>query len=161
MFASPLLSEWRPEMRAPVSWIAEHVDLPAGLTARELGDALIRVGLEVERVESAADGISGPVVIGQVLSISELTGFKKPIRFCQVDVGESEPRGIVCGARNFAEGDLVVAALPGSVLPGPFPIAARQTYGHTSDGMICSVRELGIGIDHDGILVLSPGSAEP
>jgi phenylalanyl-tRNA synthetase beta chain len=148
-------------MRAAVSWVAEYVDLPEGLSARELGDALIRVGLEVERVESAADGISGPLVVGQVLSISELTGFKKPIRFCQVDVGESEPRGIVCGARNFAEGDLIVAALPGSVLPGPFPIAARQTYGHTSDGMICSVRELGIGTDHDGILVLSPGSAEP
>ena len=87
-------------MRAAVSWVAEHVDLPEGLSARELGDALIRVGLEVERVESAADGISGPVVVGQVLSIEELTGFKKPIRFCQVDVGESEPRGIVCGART-------------------------------------------------------------
>jgi phenylalanyl-tRNA synthetase beta chain len=148
-------------MRASVSWVAEHVELPAGLTARELGDALIRVGLEVERVESAADGISGPLVVGRVLSIEELTEFKKPIRFCQVDVAESEPRGIVCGARNFAEGDLVVTALPGSVLPGPFRITARQTYGHTSDGMICSVRELGLGTEHDGILVLPAGSAEP
>jgi phenylalanyl-tRNA synthetase beta chain len=148
-------------MRAAMSWLAEHVALPAGLTARELGDALVRVGLEVERVESAADGISGPIVIGRVLAITELSEFKKPIRFCQVEVGESEPRGIVCGARNFAEGDLVVAALPGAVLPGPFPIAARKTYGHTSDGMICSARELGLGEDHDGILVLPAGSAEP
>ncbi len=148
-------------MRAAMSWLAEHVTLPAGLTARELGDALVRVGLEVERVESAADGISGPIVVGRVLAITELTEFKKPIRFCQVEVGESEPRGIVCGARNFAEDDLVVAALPGAVLPGPFPIAARKTYGHTSDGMICSARELGLGEDHDGILVLPPGSAEP
>jgi phenylalanyl-tRNA synthetase beta chain len=148
-------------MRAAMSWLAEHVTLPAGLTARELGDALVRVGLEVERVESAADGISGPIVVGRVLAITELTEFKKPIRFCQVEVGEAEPRGIVCGARNFAEDDLVVAALPGAVLPGPFPIAARQTYGHTSDGMICSARELGLGEDHDGILVLPAGSAEP
>ncbi|MCW2507910.1 MAG: pheT, partial [Modestobacter sp.] len=81
-------------------------------------------------------------------------GFKKPIRFCQVDVGEGAPRGIVCGARNFAVGDLIVAALPGAVLPGDFAIAARTTYDHVSDGMICSVRELGIGEDHAGILVL-------
>lgn len=145
-------------MRAAISWVAEHVDLPAELSARELGDALIRVGLEVERVESASDGISGPIVVGRVLSIEELTEFKKPIRFCQVDVGESEPRGIVCGAQNFAEGDLVAAALPGAVLPGPFPIAARKTYGQVSDGMLCSARELGLGDDHSGILVLAHGS---
>ena len=144
-------------MRAAVSWLAEHVDLPDNLTGRELGDALVRVGLEVERVESAADGISGPIVIGLVLAIEELTEFKKPIRFCQVDVGESEPRGIVCGARNFAVGDRVVAALPGAVLPGPFPIAARKTYGQVSDGMMCSARELGLGDDHSGIMVLAVG----
>jgi phenylalanyl-tRNA synthetase beta chain len=148
-------------MRAPVSWIAEFVELPDGLSGPALGEALIRVGLEVERVESPADGISGPLRIGRVDSIEELTGFKKPIRFCQVDVGEPEPRGIVCGARNFAEGDLIVAALPGAVLPGPFPIAARQTYERTSDGMICSARELGLGEDHTGILVLPPDSAKP
>jgi phenylalanyl-tRNA synthetase beta chain len=144
-----------------MSWIAEFVELPAGLSGPALGEELVRVGLEVERVESPADGISGPLLVGRVESIEELTGYKKPIRFCLVDVGEPEPRGIVCGARNFAEGDLIVAALPGAVLPGPFPIAARQTYGRTSDGMICSVRELGLGEEHSGILVLPPGSAEP
>ena len=148
-------------MRAPVSWIAEFAELPDGLTGPELGEALVRAGLEVERVESPADGVSGPLVVGRVASIEELTEFKKPIRFCLVDVGEPAPRGVVCGARNFAEGDLVVAALPGAVLPGPFPIAARQTYGRTSDGMICSARELTLGEDHSGILVLPPGSAEP
>lgn len=149
-------------MRAPVSWIAEHVDLPAGLSARELGDALVRVGLEVERVESAADGISGPLVVGRVLSFAdEPQKNGKVIRWCSVDVGEDEPRGIVCGAHNFAAQDLIIAVLPGAVLPGPFPISVRKTYGHLSDGMICSSKELGIGEDHDGILVLDPGTAEP
>src|SRR4029453_11801523 len=85
----------------------------------------------------------------------------KTIEWCQVDVGEAEPRGIVCGAHNFAAGDLVVVALPGSVLPGGFEIGARKTYGHISDGMICSVRELGIGVDHTGILVLAPDAGKP
>jgi phenylalanyl-tRNA synthetase beta chain len=91
-----------------------------------------------------------------VRSIEELTGFKKPIRYCLVDVGNDQPQGVVCGARNFAEGDLVVVSLPGAVLPGGFEIAARTTYGHVSNGMICSARELGLGDDHSGIIVLPP-----
>ncbi|MDQ1733920.1 MAG: phenylalanyl-tRNA synthetase beta chain [Pseudonocardiales bacterium] len=149
-------------MRASVSWIAEHVDLPPGLTPRELGEALVRVGLEVERVESAADGISGPLVVGRVLSfVDEPQKNGKVIRWCSVDVGEDEPRGIVCGAHNFAAGELIVAVLPGATLPGGFAISARKTYGHVSDGMICSARELGIGEDHAGILVLEADSAKP
>jgi len=148
-------------MKAPMSWIAEFVELPAGLDGPALGEALVRVGLEVERVSAPADAISGPLLLGRVRSIEELTEFKKPIRYCLVEVGEPEPRGIVCGARNFAEDDLVVVALPGAVLPGPFPIAARQTYGRTSDGMICSARELGLGEEHSGILVLPPEVGQP
>ena len=149
-------------MRAPVSWMAEFVDLPAGTTPRQLGDALVRVGLEVERVDAAADAVTGPVVVGRVWSIGdEPQKNGKTIRWCQVDVGEAEPRGIVCGAHNFAVGDLVVVALPGAVLPGGFAISARKTYGHVSDGMICSARELGIGDDHAGILVLSPDAGPP
>ena len=148
-------------MRAPVSWVAEHVALPPGTTPRHLGDALVRVGLEVERVESPADAISGPVVVGRVLSFEdEPQKNGKTIRWCAVDVGE-QPRGIVCGAFNFAVGDLVVVALPGAVLPGGFQIGARRTYGHVSDGMICSVRELGMGDDHTGILVLAPDAGRP
>jgi phenylalanyl-tRNA synthetase beta chain len=147
-------------MRVPLSWLREYVDLPAGETGRDVADRLVRAGLEVETVEQLGGDLKGPLVVGRVLAIEELTGFKKPIRYCQVDVGTAngtgEPQNIVCGARNFAVGDKVVVVLPGAVLPGPFPIAARQTYGHTSEGMICSARELGMGDEHDGIVVLPP-----
>jgi phenylalanyl-tRNA synthetase beta chain len=149
-------------VHAPVSWIAEFAALPARLAARDLADAFVRAGLEVEGVESAGDALSGPIVVGRVLSVeAEPQKNGKTVNWCQVEVGEAEPRGIVCGAHNFVAGDLVVASLPGSVLPGGFAIAARKTYGHLSDGMICSVRELGIGDDHDGILVLPADSAKP
>nr|WSX73601.1 phenylalanine--tRNA ligase subunit beta [Streptomyces sp. NBC_00899]WSX80336.1 phenylalanine--tRNA ligase subunit beta [Streptomyces sp. NBC_00899] len=149
-------------MRVPLSWLREYVDLPAGVTGRDVQAKLISAGLEVETVEQLGAGLKGPLVVGRVLTIEELEGFKKPIRFCTVDVADAnrtgEPQEIVCGARNFAVGDLVVVILPGGVLPGDFQIAARKTYGHTSHGMICSARELGMGDDHDGIIVLPPGS---
>src|SRR3954468_8759979 len=147
-------------MRVPIGWLAELVDLPAGITVEDLDAAFVRLGLEVEEVHRSA-GVTGPLVVGRVLEIEELTGFKKPIRYCRVDVGETEPRGIVCGATNFAVGDAVVVALPGAVLPGGFQIAARTTYDHVSDGMICSVRELGLGEDHPGILVLGDDAPAP
>ncbi|CAA9424346.1 MAG: Phenylalanyl-tRNA synthetase beta chain, partial [uncultured Pseudonocardia sp.] len=145
-------------MRVPQSWLSELVgELPS---VEATGEAFVRVGFEVEEVHGPSE-VTGPVVVGRVVEITELTEFKKPIRFCRVEVGEDEPRGIVCGARNFAPGDLVVVTLPGAVLPGGFAIAARTTYGRVSDGMIASARELGIGADHAGILVLPPGTAEP
>lgn len=101
--------------------------------------------------------VTGPFKVGRVVEIEELTEFKKPIRACRVDVGEAEPRDIVCGASNFAVGDLVVVALPGAVLPGDFAIATRKTYGRTSDGMICSASEIRLSTDHSGILVLPHG----
>ncbi|WP_062215411.1 phenylalanine--tRNA ligase subunit beta [Streptomyces sp. NBRC 109706] len=147
-------------MRVPLSWLREYVDLPVEVTGREVATRLISAGLEVELVERLGADLTGPLVVGQVLAIEELTEFKKPIRYCQVDVGEAngtgQPQNIICGASNFAVGDKVVVVLPGAVLPGGFKISARKTYGHVSEGMICSVRELGIGDDHDGILVLSP-----
>ncbi|MDT0350007.1 phenylalanine--tRNA ligase subunit beta [Pseudonocardia charpentierae] len=147
-------------MRVPLSWLAAHVDgLPTDVDA--VGEAFVRVGLEVEDIHRGPD-LKGPLVAGRVLEIEELTGLKKPIRWCQVDTGDPDgPRGVICGARNFAVGDLVVVALPGAVLPGGFAISARETYGHVSDGMIASARELGIGSDHAGILVLPPGAAAP
>ncbi|MGW2228549.1 phenylalanine--tRNA ligase subunit beta [Streptomyces formicae] len=148
-------------MRVPLSWLREYVDLPATETGRDVQAKLIEVGLEVETVEQLGTGLKGPLVVGKVLTIEELEGFKKPIRFCTVDVGTAngtgEPQEIVCGARNFAVGDKVVVVLPGAVLPGDFAIAARKTYGKTSHGMICSGDELGMGDDGSGgIIVLPP-----
>ncbi|WLQ32836.1 phenylalanine--tRNA ligase subunit beta [Streptomyces castrisilvae] len=148
-------------MRVPLSWLREYVDLPATETGRDVQAKLVAVGLEVETVEQIGAGLTGPLVVGQVLTIEELEGFKKPIRFCTVDVGTAngtgEPQEIVCGARNFAVGDKVVVVLPGAVLPGDFAIAARKTYGKTSHGMICSTDELGMGDDGThGIIVLPP-----
>jgi phenylalanyl-tRNA synthetase beta chain len=146
-------------MRVPLSWLVELVPGLATASHADLLQRLTMAGLEVEGIETIGAGIQGPVVAARVLDIEELTEFKKPIRFVTVDAGAG-PRGIVCGARNFAVGDVVAAALPGAVLPGDFAIAARTTYGRVSDGMICSVRELGIGDDHDGIWIL-PSAVTP
>lgn len=148
-------------MRVPLSWLREYVDLPATETGRDVQAKLISAGLEVETVEQLGADLKGPLVVGQVLTIEELEGFKKPIRFCTVDVGQAngtgEPQEIVCGARNFAVGDKVVVVLPGATLPGGFSISARKTYGKVSHGMICSSDELGMGDDGaHGIIVLPP-----
>ncbi len=150
-------------MRAPLSWLGEYVELPAQVTAEQVAADLVRVGLEEEGVHGGGD-LTGPLVVGAVLEfVEEPQKNGKIIRWCQVDVGEYGvplpdgtfgPRGIVCGARNFIVGDKVVVCLPGAVLPGGFAIAARKTYGHVSDGMICSARELGLGDDHEGIIRL-------
>lgn len=143
-------------MRAPLSWIKEYAALPEEVTARDVAERLIGIGLEVETVEELGGSVSGPLLVGRVEHIEELTEFKKPIRYCRVDLGD-HTRGIICGATNFEAGDLVAVALPGSVLLGGFAISARRTYGHVSDGMICSGRELGINDEYDGILVLAEG----
>lgn len=89
-------------MRVPLSWLREYVDLPATETGRDVQAKLIPAGLEVETVEQLGAGLTGPLVVGRVLTIEELTEFKKPIRFCTVDVGQAngtgEPQEIICGA---------------------------------------------------------------
>jgi len=145
-------------MRAPLSWIREFVDIPASVSAEEISNALIRVGFEVEEIIHQGEGLTGPVVFAEIMSIEELTEFKKPVRYVGLNCGEKETRYVICGATNFVKGDFVVAALPGAVLPGNFAIGARETYGKTSNGMICSARELGLGEDHSGIMTLAPDS---
>lgn len=150
-------------MRIPFSWLREAVRAGApdwDASVEELEDTFIRIGHEVEEIIPIGP-VSGPLTVGRVAEIEELTEFKKPIRACKVDVGESELRDIVCGARNFTVGDLVVVALPGTVLPGDFKIATRKTYGRVSDGMICSASEMNLGVEGAGILVLPEGTAEP
>jgi phenylalanyl-tRNA synthetase beta chain len=142
-------------VRAPLSWLREHAALPGEVTGRDLAERLTLAGLEVETVDHPGRDLAGPLVVGRVLSFEEESHSNgKTVRWCTVDTGDGDPHGIVCGALNFAVGDLVVVALPGAVLPGGFEIGARKTYGHVSDGMICSARELGVGEDHTGILVL-------
>lgn len=158
-------------MKAPVSWLRDLVTLPTDVTTKKLAEQFTNVGLTVERIESTESPVTGPLVVGRVLSyVDEPQKNGKVIRYCRVDVGDhNDPatdehpasRGIVCGAHNFEEGDLVVVSLPGTVLPGNFEISARKTYGHISDGMIVSEVEIGLGEDHDGIIVLAPGTAEP
>ena len=158
-------------MKAPISWLRDLVTLPAGVTTAQLAEQFTSVGLTVEHIESTESPVTGPLTVGRVLSsVDEPQKNGKIIRYCRVDVGHhNDPatdeypasRGIVCGAHNFDEGDLVVVALPGTVLPGDFHIAARKTYGHLSDGMICSQLELGLGEDHDGIIVLPAGAGTP
>lgn len=154
-------------MRIPFSWLREAVRAGApdwDPSVEELEETFIRIGHEVEEIIPIGP-VSGPLTVGRVVEIEELTEFKKPIRACKVDVGvqnvDGAPRDIVCGATNFAVGDLVVVALPGTVLPGDFTIATRKTYGRVSDGMICSASEMNLGVDQAGILVLPEGTAEP
>jgi phenylalanyl-tRNA synthetase beta chain len=149
-----------------LSWLRDHVEVPQDSTTDQLAEALVKVGIEEEEILPAA--VIGPLVAGKVLSIdTSRQSNGKDINYCRVDVAQYNDapgtgveksdlpsRGIICGAHNFSVGDTVVVALPGAILPGPFPIASRKTYGHVSDGMICSERELGLGNDHDGIIVL-------
>lgn len=158
--------------RIPLDWLRQHVEIPADLSAEKLAAALVKVGLEEETIHLA--DVSGPIVVGKVLTLEKKEQSNgKLINYCRVDVGchndapgeGKEPsdlpsRGIICGAHNFVAGDYVVVSLPGAVLPGDFKIAARKTYGHISDGMICSMRELGLGDDHDGIIVLAHNADE-
>ncbi len=153
-------------MRVPLSWLAEYTEPSTPLTAESLHDALVSVGLEEEDIHTF--DVTGPVVVGQVESfVDEPQSNGKTIRWCQVRVANNDAkdapavRGIVCGANNFFEGDKVVVTLPGAVLPGGFEIAARKTYGHVSDGMIASAKELGLGEDHSGILRLGKLGLDP
>ena len=161
-------------MRVPLSWLAEYVDLAPGTTPEDVHAALVKVGFEEEDIHRS--DVTGPVVVGEVLEfVEEEQSNGKSIRWCQVRVAKpgekaadaafggtgDEVRGIVCGAKNFAVGDKVIATLPGAVLPGGFAITPRKTYGHTSDGMLASAKELGLGDDHSGILVWSTLGLDP
>lgn len=145
-------------MRISYEWLKTMVDVPENPS--ELVDEFVRTGTEVEAVERVGADLDH-VVTAKVIS-------KQPhpdsdhMYVCQVDVGEKnlgadgkpEPLQIVCGAQNFNEGDHIVTAMIGAVLPGDFKIKKSKLRGVASMGMNCSERELGLGNNHDGIIIL-------
>jgi phenylalanyl-tRNA synthetase beta chain len=139
-------------MRVPLSWLADHVDL-GGVAPGVLADRLTFAGIEVERVEWVGEDIDG-VLTARVLDVRPHPGADR-LALVTVEAG-GEPREVVCGAHNYAPGDIVPWAAPGAKLPGGVEIGRRQVRGVTSDGMLASARELDIFDDHTGILVLPP-----
>ena len=143
-------------MKVPVSWLREYVDTDA-TTAEIAGRLAIATG-EVERISfrgvADVDGNLGLYRVGRVLEAGKHPDADR-LQLCRVDVGEEEPRQIVCGAWNFGPGATVAVALPGAVLPDGRTLERAKLRGTVSDGMILSETELELGADHAGILVLS------
>lgn len=136
-------------MKLPYSWLAELVEnLPP---ADVVADQLIMLGFEVEDVEEQGAGI-GDVIVAELLERNPHPDADK-LSVCRVNDGGAE-HTIVCGADNMQAGDYVALARVGSVLPGDFKIEKRKIRGQASSGMMCSSRELGLGDDHSGIMIL-------
>ncbi len=148
-------------MRVPISWLREYV--PIEMPVRELADRLVIASCEVDGIEERGaqdrDGNLGLFRVAKVLEAGKHPNADR-LQLCHVDIGEAEPRQIVCGAWNFGAGATVAVALPGAVLPGGQALERATLRGEVSDGMILSERELELGDDHTGILVL-PESWEP
>lgn len=138
-------------MQVSLSWLSTHLDLSSYTTA-QLSDLLTFAGVEVEGIEEKGVA-SDKVVVAQILSFEQHPNADK-LSVCQVDDGSGAPRQIVCGAKNFKAGDKVPLALPGAQLPGGFEIKEGKLRGVVSGGMMCSGKELGIGEDHGGLLIL-------
>ena len=147
-------------MRVPLSWLRDYVtvDVPTS----ELADRLSVASAEVKGIERRGvpdlDGNLELYRVGRVLEAAKHPNADR-LQLCSVDVGEGEPRQIVCGAWNFGAGDTVAVALPGAVLPGGDKLERAKLRGTISEGMILSERELELGPDHTGIMVLA--DAEP
>jgi phenylalanyl-tRNA synthetase beta chain len=138
-------------MRVPLSWLADHVDVD--VPAATLADRLTFAGIEIETVHRVGDDLAG-ILTARVLEVTPHPDADRLV-LVRVDAG-GEDRSVVCGARNFAPGDLVPWAAPGAKLPGGIEIGRRKVRGVWSDGMLASARELGVFDDHAGILVLPP-----
>jgi phenylalanyl-tRNA synthetase beta chain len=148
-------------LRVPVSWLGEYV--PIDRPIREVAERLLISSAEVDKVETVGvadvDGNLGLFRVGRVLDAHKHPNADR-LQLCQVDVGEADPRQIVCGAWNFGPGATVGVALPGARLPGGLELEQRKVRGELSDGMILAEDEVGLGTDHDGIMVL-PNGIEP
>ena len=142
-------------MQTSLSWLSTHIDLSAYTTA-QLTDLLTFAGVEVEGVEEK--GVSSDkVVVAQIAEFVQHPNADK-LSVCQVDDGSGSLRQIVCGAKNFKAGDKVPLALPGAILPGNFEIKEGKLRGVVSGGMMCSGKELGIGEDTGGLMILDPSA---
>ena len=145
-------------MRVPLSWLREYVPIEVPLD--ELSEKLSVAAAEVEGIErigvSDADGNLERFRVGRVLAAEKHPNADR-LQLCRVDVGEGEPRQIVCGAWNFGPGATVAVALPGAVLPGGLELERREVRGEVSDGMILAEDEVELGPDHTGIMVLAEG----
>jgi phenylalanyl-tRNA synthetase beta chain len=145
-------------MRVPMSWLREYVEVDAGTD--EIAARLAISTCEVERIirqgVADEDGNLGLFRVGRVVEAGKHPNADR-LQLCRVDVGEGEPRQIVCGAWNFGEGATVAVALPGAVLPGGQRLEEVKLRGESSSGMILSEQELELGTDHTGIIVLEDG----
>jgi phenylalanyl-tRNA synthetase beta chain len=148
-------------MRVPVSWLKEYVAIE--WPVREIADRLLISTAEVDKVETVGvadvDGNLHRFRVGRVVVADKHPNAGR-LQLCQVDVGEADPRQIVCGAWNFGTGATVAVALPGAVLPIGLTLEQREVRGELSDGMILAEDEVGLGTDHTGIMVL-PNGIEP
>ena len=146
-------------MQVPLSWLREYVDVdvPANELARRLSVSSLEVERVVETGVSDTNGNLGLFKVGKVVEAGKHPNADR-LQLCRVDVGEGEPRQIVCGAWNFGTGATVAVALPGALLPGADePLGEAKLRGELSRGMILSERELQFGDDHSGIMVLEEG----
>ena len=140
-------------MLVPVEWLEEYVQ--PGIGPGELAERLALTGTEVDRVHEGASVAGDKLVVGRVTSCEKHPDADR-LSVCTVDVGAGEDSTIVCGAPNVAAGQAVAVALPGARLPDGTKIKKSKLRGVASAGMILSERELGLGEDHDGIMVLEP-----
>ncbi|HEX6701729.1 MAG TPA: phenylalanine--tRNA ligase subunit beta [Gaiellaceae bacterium] len=142
-------------MRVPVSWLREYVAFEAPLA--EVAERLSVSAAEVEGIErrgvADVDGNLGLFRVGRVLEAGKHPNADR-LQLCQVDVGEGEPRQIVCGAWNFGAGATVAVALPGAVLANGVKLEQAKLRGQVSNGMILAEDEVALGTDHTGIMVL-------
>lgn len=139
-------------MKISLNWLKEYVHIDC--SPEELADTLTTLGLEIESMERPGGDITG-VFVGQIVAIEKHPEADK-IVVCQTDVGQGAPLQICCGATNMKVGDKVPTAVDGAVLPGDFKIAKRKMRGVESHGMMCSGKELGVGDEHSGLLILPP-----
>jgi len=137
-------------MKIPYSWLREYCD--PGISADELADLLSMRAVEVERVSTVGPPAAAGFVAGFVLSAESHPNADR-LRVCAVDAGSGE-RTIVCGAPNVAAGQTVAVALPGAVMLGGEELGKAKLRGIESEGMILAEDELGLGADHEGIIVL-------